>query len=258
MRIRLMNLKKLLAATMLSAVAFSMTAMSANAFDDAQKKEIGAIVKDYLIEHPEVMLEVQQALQKKQEEARLAQSKAAVEENQDAIFNASGDFVLGNPKGKITVVEFYDYNCGYCKRAIGDMDAVIKSNPEVRFVLKDFPILGPDSLAAHKVADAFRRIAPNKYGKFHRELLGGQAHANEARALEVAESLGVKESAIRKKIAENAEDSGVQQTYKLASQLGISGTPSYVLADEAIFGAVGADTLNEKVANVAQCGKTAC
>jgi protein-disulfide isomerase len=258
MRIRLMNLKKLLAATVLSAVAFSMTAMSANAFDDAQKKEIGAIVKDYLIEHPEVMLEVQQALQKKQEEARLAQSKAAVEENQDAIFNASGDFVLGNPKGKITVVEFYDYNCGYCKRAIGDMDAVIKSNPEVRFVLKDFPILGPDSLAAHKVADAFRRIAPNKYGKFHRELLGGQAHANEARALEVAESLGVKESAIRKKIAENTEDSGVQQTYKLASQLGISGTPSYVLADEAIFGAVGADTLNEKVANVAQCGKTAC
>jgi protein-disulfide isomerase len=253
-----MNLKKLLSATVLSAVAFSMTAMSANAFDDAQKKEIGEIVKDYLIEHPEVMLEVQQALQKKQEDARLAQSKAAVEENQDAIFKAADDFVLGNPKGKITVVEFFDYNCGYCKRAIGDMDAVIKTNPDVRFVLKDFPILGPDSLAAHKVADAFRRIAPNKYGKFHRELLGGQAHANEARALEVAESLGVKESAIRKKMAENTEDGGVQQTYKLASQLGISGTPSYILADEAIYGAVGADTLNEKVANVAQCGKTAC
>jgi protein-disulfide isomerase len=253
-----MNLKKLLSATVLSAVALSMTAISANAFDDAQKKEIGAIVKDYLIEHPEVMIEVQQALQKKQEEARMAQSKAAVTENQEAIFNASQDYVLGNPKGKITIVEFYDYNCGYCKRAIGDMDAVIKSNPEVRFVLKDFPILGPDSLAAHKVADAFRRAAPEKYGKFHRALLGGQAHANEARALEVAESLGVKESTIRKKMAENVEDSGVQQTYKLASQLGISGTPSYVLADEAIFGAVGADTLNEKVANVAQCGKTAC
>lgn len=253
-----MNVNKLLQATVLSTVALSMTTLSASAFDDAQKKEIGAIVKDYLLANPEVMLEVQQALQKRQEEARSAQAKEAVEQNEDAIFNAAGDFVLGNPNGKITVVEFYDYNCGYCKRAIDDMDAVIKSNPEVRFVLKDFPILGPDSLAAHKVADAFRRAAPDKYGKFHRELLGGEAHANEARALEVAESLGVDEKTIRAKMAENADDKGLQQAYKLASELGISGTPSYVLANEAIFGAVGADALTEKVANVAQCGKTTC
>jgi protein-disulfide isomerase len=253
-----MNVKTLLSATLLSAVALSTTTVAANAFDDAQKKEIGEIVKDYLVEHPEVMLEVQQALQKKQEDARLAQARSAVSENHDAIFKADDDFVMGNPNGKISVVEFYDYNCGYCKRAIGDMDAVIKANPEVRFVLKDFPILGPDSLAAHKVADAFHKIAPEKYGKFHRELLGGQAHANEARALEVAESLGVDEKTIRDEMARNTDDKGVQQAYKLASQLGISGTPSYILGDEAIYGAVGADTINEKVANVAQCGKTAC
>jgi len=253
-----MTIKTLLAATALSAVALSMSALSANAFDDAQKKEIGAIVREYLLENPEVMVEVQQALQKRQEEARLVQSKQAVEQNHDAIFNAESDYVLGNPKGKITVVEFYDYNCGYCKRAIGDMDAVIKSNPEVRFVLKDFPILGPDSMAAHKVAEAFRRAAPDKYGTFHRELLGGEAHANEARALEVAESLGVDEKTIRAKMAENTDDEGVKAAYKLATELGISGTPSYVLANEAIFGAVGADTIIQKVANVGQCGKTSC
>lgn len=253
-----MNLKKLLTATVLSAFALSTTAMSANAFDDAQKKEIGEIVKQYLIENPEVMVEVQQALQKKQEEARLAQAKTAVEQNREEIFNAPTDYVMGNPNGKITIVEFYDYNCGYCKRAIGDMDAIIKNNSEVRFVLKDFPILGPDSLAAHKVADAFRRIAPDKYGKFHRELLGGDVRADEARAIEVAASLGVKEDALRKKMAENVDDAGVQQAYKLASQLGISGTPSYILGDEAIYGAIGADAINEKVANVAQCGKTTC
>ena len=253
-----MTIKTLFSTTVLSAVAFSMTALSAQAFDATQKKEIGAIVREYLLENPEVMVEVQQALQKRQDEARLVQSKQAVEQNRDAIFNAADDYVLGNPKGKITVVEFYDYNCGYCKRAIGDMDAVIKANPEVRFVLKDFPILGPDSMAAHKVADAFRRAAPDKYGKFHRELLGGAAHANEARALEVAEALGVDEKTIRAKMAENTDDNGVKQAYKLATELGISGTPSYVLANEAIFGAVGADTINEKVANVAQCGKTSC
>ena len=253
-----MTFKKLLTATVLSAFALSTTAISAKAFDDAQRKEIGEIVKQYLLDNPEVMVEVQQALQKKQDEARMAQAKAAVQENRDEIFNATTDTVLGNPNGKISIVEFYDYNCGYCKRAISDMDAIIKSNPEVRFVLKDFPILGPDSLAAHKVADAFRRLSPEQYGKFHRELLGGDVRADEARAIEVSESLGVKEADIRKKMAENTADEGIQQAYKLANQLGISGTPSYVLGDEAIYGAIGAEAINAKIANIAQCGKTTC
>jgi protein-disulfide isomerase len=250
-------------ATLLSATALSMTlafaaAAPARAFDDAQKKEIGEIVRDYLIAHPEVMVEVQQALEKKQSDDRLAQAKAAVQENHDAIFNSPSDISLGNPKGKITVVEFFDYNCGYCKRALSDMDAMIKSNPELRFVLKEFPILGPDSLAAHKVADAFRQIEPGKYGEFHRALLGSSEHANEARALEVAASLGVTEAHVREKMASSPSDQIVQEAYRLASKLGISGTPSYVIGDEAIFGAVGADTLMSKVANVGTCGKATC
>jgi len=253
-----MKIKMLLSATAISLVAASSLFSPANAFDDTQKKEIGEVVRDYLIEHPEVLIEVQQALEKKQADQRMAQAKVAVDENRDAIFNASYDLSLGNPKGKITVVEFFDYNCGYCKRAISDMDAVIKSNPDVRFVLKEFPILGPDSLAAHKVSDAFRHIAPEKYGQFHRELLGSEAHANEARALEVAQSFGVSEEQIRAQMAKSTNETTVQETYKLASKLGISGTPSYVIGDEAIFGAVGSQAINEKVANVGQCGKATC
>lgn len=253
-----MKFKTLLSATAMSLVVAFAAFSPANAFDDAQKKEIGEIVKSYLIEHPEVLVEVQQALEKKQDDARMAQAKDAVEQNKKLIFNDGYDVSLGNPKGKVTVVEFFDYNCGFCKRAISDMDAVIKKNPDVRFVLKEFPILGPDSVAAHQVSDAFRRIAPEKYPQFHRELLGGEEHASEARALEVAASLGVTEDQIREQMKKTSNEASVRETYALARKIGITGTPTYVIGDEAIFGAVGAEALDEKVANVAQCGKTTC
>jgi protein-disulfide isomerase len=253
-----MNFKTLLSATAMSLVVAFSAYSPARAFDDAQKKEIGDIVKDYLIAHPEVLIDVQQALEKKQDEARMAQAKVAVEQNEKQIFDAPYDLSVGNPHGKITVVEFFDYNCGFCKRAISDMDTVIKKNPDVRFVLKEFPILGQDSVEAHRISVAFRHIAPEKYGQFHRELLGGEEHATEGRALEVAASLGVSEEQIRAQMKKTNNEASVQQTYALAHKLGITGTPTYVIGDEAIFGAVGADTLDQKVANVEQCGKTAC
>ncbi|MBR7518288.1 thioredoxin domain-containing protein, partial [Mycobacterium tuberculosis] len=86
----------------------------------------------------------------------------------DKLFNSSLDAVFGNPKGDVTVVEFFDYNCGYCKRALPDMDALLKSDPKLRFVMKEFPILGPDSTKAHIVAKAFKALMPEKYLEFHR------------------------------------------------------------------------------------------
>lgn len=249
-----MKFKSLFAATALSIVSM---AGGAQAFDDGQKEEIGKIVREYLLAHPEIMVEVQQALEKKQAEERAAQAKAAVKENSDAIFNASTDIALGNPEGKTTIVEFFDYNCGYCKRAVSDMDAIIESNPDVRFVLKEFPILGQDSVDAHKVSYALKLIAPEKYGDFHRALMTGE-HADEARAIEVAKSLGVTEEALRAKMAEAPHDDSVREAYRLASKLGITGTPSYILGDEAVFGAVGETELSQKIASVRQCGKTTC
>ena len=249
-----MKFKSLFAATALSILAI---AGAAQAFDQEQKDEIGKIVREYLLSHPEVLVEVQQALEKKQAEERMAQARVAVKENADAIFNGASDIALGNPQGKTTVVEFFDYNCGYCKRAVSDMDAIIKANPDVRFVLKEFPILGQDSVDAHKVSYAFKLIAPQKYGDFHRALMTGE-HADEARAIEVAKSLGVTEEQIRAKIAEAPQDESVREAYQLASKLGITGTPSYVLGDEAVFGAVGEGELSQKIASVRQCGKTIC
>jgi protein-disulfide isomerase len=113
-------------------------------------------------------------------------------------------------------------------------------------------------VAAHRVSDAFRKIAPEKYGDFHRTLLGGREHANEAVALAVAADLGVTETQIRAKMAEAGNEASVRETYGIAEALGVSGTPSYVVGSEAIFGAIGAEAIKTKVANVQSCGKTIC
>lgn len=245
----------------LSALAFAGSiAMSspAAALDAKQKKELGEFIKQYLIENPEIMLDVQAALEKKQEAARLVQSNKAISANKSAIFDAKYDMTLGNPKGDVTIVEFFDYNCGYCRHALSDMDTLLQKDKNIRFVLKEFPILGPDSVAAHRVSAAFRKLAPEKYGDFHRALLSTEGRASEESAMEVATSLGVSEADIRKEMAASPNDASVKETYTLATTLGLTGTPSYVIGSEAVSGAVGIDVLEQKVENVRACGKTTC
>jgi protein-disulfide isomerase len=251
------RLFKALAAGTLLSVALS-GAPSAFALDEQQKKEMGEFIREYLIQNPEVMIEVQNALEAKQQAERTDQSTKAVAAYRDQIFSSSADVVLGNPKGDVTIVEFFDYNCGYCKRALGDMEEILANDKNVRFVLKEFPILGPDSLAAHKVAYAFHLIAPEKYAEFHRNLLIGQQHASEETALSVAAALGVDEAQIRKSMQEQPNDDNVRQAYQLANAIGITGTPTYIVGDEAVFGAVGQDELRERIENVRACGKAMC
>jgi protein-disulfide isomerase len=249
------RLKTLTLGTLLISAAWLTPAI---ALDEQQKKEMGEFIREYLIDNPEIMLEVQSALEAKQQAQRLEMAEQAVAANHDAIFASDADVVLGNPDGDVTVVEFFDYNCGYCKNALNDMESILQADPNVRFVLKEFPILGPDSLAAHRVANAVRLLAPEKYEEFHRTLLSATGLATEASAMDVATSLGLKEAAVRKSMDENPNDSIVREAYRLATSLGVTGTPTYIVGDEALFGAVGKDAIEEKVANVRACGKSNC
>ncbi len=251
------RLFKTIAACTMLALA-SSAAAPAFALDDQQKKEMGAFIREYLLQNPEVLLEVQDALQAKQQNQRVEQSTKGIADNKTAIFSSPTDITLGNPKGDVTVVEFFDYNCGYCKRALTDMDDILSKDKNVKFILKEFPILGPDSIAAHRVANAVRLVAPQKYAEFHRKLLGGQGHASEKTAIATAASLGVEEAQIRKSMADHPNDDIVREAYQLANDIGITGTPTYVVGDEAVFGAVGLETIQQKVANVRACGKATC
>ena len=245
-----------LAALSIGAAALCMTG-SARA-ENIDKAAVEKIIKEYLLANPEILLEVQDALTAKRELAAKVAREKTLSDAGAQIFEASADAVIGNPNGDVTIVEFFDYNCGYCKRALSDMNAMVKADPNLKFVLKEFPILGEDSVKAHIVAQSFRTLMPQKYAEFHRALLSNEGHADEARAMEVAVSLGASESDIRKGMQDPAIAELFDKNSKLASALNITGTPSYVIKDDVVFGAMGADVLSEKVSNVRKCQKTVC
>ena len=174
----------------LLALALPQT-VRADEFSPAQRGAIEKIVHDYLVKHPEVLQEVMSELEKRQQAAEAEKHKTAVKANAKMLFNSPDEVVLGNPVGNVTFVEFFDYNCGYCKHAMSDMLTLMKSDPKLKVVLKEFPVLGPGSVEAARVAVAVRMQAPKKYLEFHTKLLGGRGHADAARALAVAKEIGL-------------------------------------------------------------------
>ena len=211
------------------------------------RESVEAIVYDFLISNPEVMLDVQAALEARERETRTAAARNAITQQSDEIFNAALDGIIGNPEGDVTIVEFFDYNCGFCKRAMADMDAVIAADPNVRFVLKEFPILGPDSQAAHVVSKAFNSLHPERYGDFHRDLMSVDGRADEAAAIRIALQHGADEGELREAMQDPALSDAFERTYTLANRLSITGTPSYVIGEDVVFGAQGASVLFDKV-----------
>lgn len=221
--------------------------------DAIDRKAVESIVRDYLLKNPEILLEVQQALEEKQQEEQRIAQLGVIKDARDDIYNSPYDAVVGNPKGKISIVEFYDYNCGFCKRAIQDMRDLTAENPDLRFVLKELPILGPDSQKAHVVSQAFHRLMPEKYAEFHNELLGGHARATEESAMKIALKLGADEAKLRAEMKDPDIMDVFADTYDLANKLSITGTPSYVVGNEVVFGALGKDVLAEKIVEAEAC-----
>lgn len=249
------------AAVAMCALAFQpapRSASAADAFSDEQKAQIGEIVKDYLIKNPEVIIEIQAALEAKMEKEQADKLKSFMSENAKTIYRNPNSSVAGNPDGDITVVEFFDYNCGYCKRAMGDMMELMK-DPNLKVVLKEFPVLGPGSVEAAKVAVAVRMQdkTGKKYLDFHQKLLGGRGQADKARAMAAAKEAGLDMARLEKDLASPEVTASLQESFKLAEALGLNGTPSYVIGDQVVIGAVGLDALKQKV-NTARCGKASC
>ncbi|WP_019995272.1 DsbA family protein [Aureimonas ureilytica] len=233
-------------------------ASPALAFDDAQTRDIEGIVRNYLVTHPEVLIEAMQALESKRTAQEDAARRETIESSRKTLTATPEGTALGAASGDVTLVEFFDYNCGYCKRAASDMDVLMDSDPKLRVVLKEIPVLGPASEAASRVSLAFRSVKPESYGAFQRKLLASKTQVDEARALQVAESFGVKPEVLKPLLQGQAVQSELQETGALAMALGINGTPSYVVGDELVAGAVGADALAAKIGNVRQCGKATC
>ena len=242
------------------AFALALPAVShAQTFTDSQRSEIQKIIKDYLVANPEVLEEMSAELSKRQASAEAEKHRAAVKRNAEVIFNSPRGVIVGNRNGDVTFVEFFDYNCGYCKRAMSDMFDLMKADPKLRVVLKEFPVLGPGSVEAAQVAVAVRMQDPTgkKYLDFHQKLLGGRGQADKARAMAAAKEAGLDMAKLEKDLASPEINATLNENFKLAEDMGLNGTPSYVIGGDVVVGAVGAEGLSKKISE-ARCGKAAC
>jgi protein-disulfide isomerase len=252
--------KRLIAAAIIAGTtAFSIHSASAQSFTPAQRGEIESIIKDYLLKNPDIMQEVMQELEKRQAIAETEKAKGAIAANKEAIFNSPRQVTLGNPKGDVTMVEFFDYNCGYCKRAMTDMMELLKNDPNLKVVLKEFPVLGEGSVQAAQVAAALmlQDKSGKKYLDFHQKLLSGRGQADKTRALAAAKEAGADMARLEKDMGGAEVRAALEESFKLAETLGLNGTPSYVINNDVVIGAVGLAALKEKI-STARCGKPTC
>jgi protein-disulfide isomerase len=253
-------MKSLFAVSFVAALALAgVGAAPAAEFSPAQKDEIGVVVKDYLIAHPEVLRQALDALDKHEKQAEVEAREKIVADQSSLLFSSPYQATIGNPKGGVTLVEFFDYNCHFCKGALPDIARLMKDDPNLKVVLKDFPVLGPDSDEAARVATAVRnQLSGDKFWQFHQKLLGMHGAVGKAEALAVAKELGVDMDRLNKDMASPEVKSGIEEVMRMADALQINGTPSFVVGQDVVVGAVGYDQLKDKIDSVHKCGRAVC
>ena len=248
--------RKTVGAILLATSIAATPAVAETTFDASQREEIEKIIRSYLVENPAVLQEALAALEKKQEQDQLIAEQRAVDDNKELLFNSPLSFVAGNPDGDVTLVEFFDYNCGYCKRSLADILELIESDPKLRVVFKEWPVLGEGSVDAARVATAVFRQGP--YMDFHLAMMGSRAPANKETALATAERLGYDMDRIKEDLADPQLDAAIAESYALSNALELGGTPTFVVGNEVVRGAVGIDQMRQKIAQAREALCTTC
>jgi protein-disulfide isomerase len=204
-------------------------------FNANQKRAIETVIKSYLLNNPEIFLEIQSALETKMAKEEAEKTKSLVAKHAKEIYRAPGAPVAGNPNGDITVVEFFDYNCGFCKRGFSDVAKLVETDKNVRVVFKEFPILRDESEQASRVALA--AAMQGKYWEVHRDLIGTKGVVNEAVALKVAEAHGLDMVKLKADMTSPEVKAELDRVKDLANKLAINGTPHFLVGDKAVGGA---------------------
>src|SRR5918997_4258936 len=167
-------------------------AAQTSALSDPQKQAVQQIVRDFLLTNPEVIQEAIVELERRQQEAQKTAQISALQSERNTLLHSPRGNLVGNPSGDVTLVEFFDYNCGYCKRALADIRVLMKADPKLRVVLKDFPVLGPDSVESSRVGLAVKQqLKGDKLFDYHARLIETRGKVNGERAMAVAKEVGV-------------------------------------------------------------------
>jgi len=205
------------------------TPATTNGFTTEQQTQIKQIIHDYLVQNPGVLIEASKALQAQTMQKMQAQGIKGAKENADELFRSSTSPVAGNAKGNITMVTFLDYQCPYCRTMTTTVDALMKANPNLRVVFKEFPVHGDDSVLAAKAALAAN--LQGKYWELHQALMTTKNTINEATAIELAKNLGLDTKKLQADMKTDAISKEISATYPLAKNLALVGTPAFIVAE---------------------------
>jgi len=216
------------------ALAFDVTAMT-----DDEKQAFRAEIRDYLLENPEVLMEAIAVLEQRQAEEQVETDRARVAASADDLYNDGYSWVGGNPDGDVTLVEFMDYRCSFCRRAHPEVQDLVNGDGNIRYIVKEYPILGEESVAASRFAMAVKNVAGDEaYKIVHDRLITLRGTMNEDSFTRISDDLGLDTDAILVEMQNPAIDQAIQNNYRLAQRLEISGTPSFVFDTEMVRGYV--------------------
>ncbi|MGE5271952.1 MAG: DsbA family protein [Thiohalocapsa sp.] len=225
--------------------ALAPMAASAAGFNDDQRREIEGIIKNYLTNNPELLLDVLQSAEDKLKTQSREQAAKALVSRHKEIFDNPASPTAGNPEGDVTLVEFFDYRCPYCKQVEPALEALLKQDRKLRFVYKEFPVLGPDSVTAAKAALAARK--QGKYEAMHRALMALKGHFDEAAVYQTASAVGLDVERLKRDMTAPEIERTLKADFDLAQALDIRGTPGFVIGDEIVPGAVSLETLKQLI-----------
>ena len=239
----------------LAAAALALAVLAACAPDQEtlsteRVEAIEDLIENYILDNPEVILRAVQRLDEREREQQDADKRAAITENRDALYADVNSHVAGNPDGDVTVVEFFDYRCPYCRRSMAAVQAILEEDPNIRFVFKEFPVLGPDSLVASRAAIVAQRVDPGKYLAFHRALMGARGVLDKAAVLQIAAEVGLDAEHLGEAMDRPDVAAIIDQNYALAGALGVNGTPTFLIGDVLVPGAIDVDAFRAIIAEV--------
>lgn len=234
-------------------IAFALTPVGPVRADDAADKQaFEEAIRQYLLENPEVVVEALQRYQAAERERENQRRREMIVTHRDQLINDGHSFVKGAPDADVTIVEFFDYKCGFCRRSLPALRALVESDPKVRIVYKEFPILGQESVIAARAALA--SIPQGKYYEFHNALMSSRQTLDEANVLAIAREVGLDAEKIKADMYGEEIADALRKNYGLAETLGVEGTPAFVIGDTFVPGALSA----ERLAQLVEEARTGC
>lgn len=231
-----------------ASAAFAQDKSSPQTMSPVDQKVIEDMVREFILKNPEIIVEAVRGLQEREKQESDQRAQASLVAKRAELLTDPDTPVGGNPKGDVTIVEFFDYRCGFCKRVMPALQEVLKTDNNVRFVFKEFPILGPESVTASKLALAAWLVDKGKYEAVHWALMAATGALPESRLMKIATDAGFDAKALKKAMDDPKIEQLIRRNYALAETLEINGTPAFVIGDHVIRGATDLQAFRQLIA----------